>query len=178
MAKPVPQGAPSSGDAVPLRVVPRVEPSEPVFACVAADEPLRDLARRADASIDLLYCGGIIHRLHRQDGAKLVAECLRVVTPLGCLRIATIDLDAIIHGYLFDWTDDAPAGESRTQRLDAAMRQPGVAFLYGEEELTALLAHAGFAAIIRFGAGASSEPKFWNLESDRSRVLALEARKP
>lgn len=149
-----------------------------VVAMVAGDAPLRELARRRTASLDLLYCGGILHRMSRADGAGLVAACFRVLKPFGSIRVATIDLDQIVQGYLFDWTDEGDAGASRTERLNAAFLQPGVQFLYGEEELTGLLAQAGFADIRRFAAGASSNRKFWNLESDHACALILEATKP
>lgn len=150
-----------------------------VFAMVAGDAPLHELARHADASVDLLYCGGILHRMSRADGADLVAACLRVLKPLGSIRVATIDLDQIVQGYLFDWTDERdPGASSRTQKLNAAFRQPGVQFIYGEEDLTELLRQAGFADIRRFAAGASSNRRFWNLESDRAHALILEATKP
>jgi predicted SAM-dependent methyltransferase len=149
-----------------------------VFAMVAGDAPLRELARHAVASVDLLYCGGILHRMQRVDAATLVAACFRVLKPFGSIRIATIDLDQIVQGYLFDWTDEGNAGASRTERLNAAFLQPEVQFIYGEEELTGLLAQAGFADIRRFGAGASSNRQFWNLESDPACALILEATKP
>ncbi len=149
-----------------------------VFAAVTGDAPLHELARHADASVDLLYCGGVLHRMSRAEGADLAAACLRVLKPLGSIRVATIDLDQIVQGYLFDWTDERDAGASRTQKLNAAFLQPGVQFIYGEEELTGLLAQAGFADIRRFAAGASSSRRFWNLDSDHACALILEATKP
>jgi predicted SAM-dependent methyltransferase len=149
-----------------------------VFARVAGDAPFHELARHAEASVDLLYCGGILHRLSRAEGADVVAACFRVLKPLGSIRVATIDLDRIVQGYLFDWTDDDDPGASRAERLNAAFRQPGIQFIYDEEDLTALLGQAGFADIRRFGVGASANRRFWNLESDHADALVLEATKP
>lgn len=148
------------------------------FATVAGDAPLHELARHAAASVNLLYCGDILHRMSRADGAKLTAACFRILRPLGSIRVATIDLDQIVQGYLFDWTDVGDAGTSRTQRLNAAFRQPRAQFIYGEEELTGLLVQAGFADIRRFTVGASPHRRFWNLESDHAYALILEAIKP
>jgi predicted SAM-dependent methyltransferase len=149
-----------------------------VFATIAGDAPLRELARYAEASVDLLYCGGILHRMSRADGVDLVAGCFRVLKPSGALRVVTIDLDRLVQGYLFDWIDDGDAGASRTEKLNAAFLRPEVQFIYGEEELTGLLAQAGFTDIRRFAVGASSNRRFWNLETGHANALILEAIKP
>lgn len=148
------------------------------FARVTGDVPLHELARYAVASVDLVYCGGILHGMSRADGAALIAACFRVLKPLGSIRVATVDLDQIVQSYLFDWTDEGDAGVSRTEKLNAVFHQPGLEFIYGEEELTAMLAQAGFADVRRFGVGASSNRRFWNLESDDAYALILEATKP
>ena len=149
-----------------------------VFAAIAGDAPLPELAHYADASVDLLYCGGVLHRMSRADGVDLVEGCFRVLKPLGSLRVVTIDLDQLVQGYLFDWTDDGDAGASRTEKLNAAFLRSRVQFIYGEEELNGLLAQAGFTDIRRFAVGASSHRRFWNLETDRANALILEAIKP
>jgi predicted SAM-dependent methyltransferase len=167
------------GDDSRGRGVPALSDSlDVVFATIAGNAPLRELARQGTASVDLLYCGGVLHRLSRVDGAGFVTGCFRVLKPLGSVRIATIDLDQFVQGYLFDWTDEREADASRTQKLNDVFLQPGVQFIYGEEELTGLLARAGFADIRRFAAGASSNRRFWNLESDHACALVLEAIKP
>lgn len=148
------------------------------FAAITGEASVRALSVCAEASIELMYCGGLLHRLPRTDGESLVAACFRVLKPLGTLRIATLDLDQIVHGYLFDWAGADDAGVSRTQRLNAAFREEGLQFLFGEEELTSLLARIGFVDIRRFGLGASAEERFWNLEPDYTQALILEARKP
>jgi len=148
------------------------------FVTVTGDAPLRELASHGEGSVGLLYCGGLLHRVSRDDAEALVAASFRALRPLGTVRIATIDLDQIVHSYLFDWSDGHDAGVSRARRLNAAFRQPGLQFLYSEEELTDVLARAGFADMRRFGVGASSNPRFWNLEADRTQALILEATKP
>lgn len=148
------------------------------FASVTGEASMQALAACAEASIQLVYCGGLLHRLSPADGEGLVAACFRALRSRGTLRVTTIDLDRIVHGYLFDWASMDDAGVSRTERLNTAFRDEGLQFLYGEEELTSLLARAGFVDIRRFGVGASAEERFWNLEPDHSQALILEARKP
>lgn len=139
---------------------------------------LHELANQDPSSFDLVYCDGLVHRMFREEAEELLKACFRVLKSCGLLRVTTIDIDRLVHGYLFDWVDDSiNGGQSRTQRLNAAFRQADIAFLYGEEELTNLLAQAGFEQISRFAAGASSDKRLWNLESDHTHSLILEASK-
>lgn len=145
------------------------------FVSITGEASMRALAACAEGSVELMYCGGLLHRLARADGERLLATCFRVLKSRGSLRVTTVDLDQIVHGYLFDWAGIDDTGPSRTARLNAAFREGGAQFLYGEEELTALLARTGFADIRRFGIGASAEERFWNVESDHAQALILEA---
>ena len=148
------------------------------FVGITGEASARALAAAADGSIELLYCGGLLHRLSKEEGERLLATCFRVLKPRGSVRVTTIDLDQIVHGYLFDWGGADDAGMSRTERFNAAFRDAGAQFIYGEEELTSVLARTGFADIRRFAIGASADERFWNLESDPAQTLILEASKP
>jgi predicted SAM-dependent methyltransferase len=148
------------------------------FTTVDATTPVRALSALAASSVGLLYCHGVVERIAREQIDGFLAECLRVLSPLGLLRVATADVDAIVHGYLFDWASTEAASSSRTERLNAAFGQPGIRFLYGEEELTSVLTAAGFRAIRRFTCGASSDQRLWNVERDQRYALILEATKP
>jgi hypothetical protein len=136
------------------------------------------LSPLAASSVDLLYCHGVVERIAREQIDGFLAECLRVLSPLGLLRVATSDVDAIVHGYLFDWASTAAASSSRTERLNAAFSQPGIRFLYGEEELTSVLTGIGFRAVRRFTSGASSDKRLWDVERDQRYALILEATRP
>jgi len=145
------------------------------FVTVLPDAPATQLAQYADASVDLLYFG-TIHRFARETAENFLADCFRVLKRFGTVRIATLDLDEIVHAYLFDWSEET--GISRTRQLNAALRRPDTLFVYGEEELRDLLRQAGFREVGRFAPGASAHERFWNLETDAAQRLVLEARKP
>jgi hypothetical protein len=154
-----------------LRELPR-----PGLVVIARDASVADLASYAEASASLLYCGGMLHRFPREDADGFLAACFRILAPFGTLRIATLDLDEIVHSYLLGW--DAAAGVSRTRQLNAALRRPNLQFVYSEEELTGLLAGVGFQDISRFPPGASPHEPFWDLEREGTQSLVLEAKKP
>ncbi len=147
------------------------------FAEVSSDSSISEIGLQPAESFALLYCGGFLHRKARSEADDVLAACFRVLRPLGTLRIATLDLDRIVHTYLFNWTDD-DAGVSRTGKMNAAFQQRDLQYIFGEEELTTALTRAGFVEIQRLRAGASSHQRFWNLELDPAQALILEAKKP
>jgi predicted SAM-dependent methyltransferase len=155
-----------------------LQPEKVTLFSQGANVPLHELANHDASSFEFLYCEGLVHRMPWEEAEELLKACFRVLKPFGLLRVTTIDIDRVVHGYLFDWSDDATiGGQSRTQRLNAAFRRADIVFLYGEEELTNVLALAGFEQVRRFGVGASSDERFWNMESDRTYSLILEASK-
>src|SRR5258707_13417121 len=70
------------------------------FVSITEEASMRMLAACAEGSVELMYCGGLLHRLARADGERLLATCFRALKPRGSLRVTTIDLDQIVHGYL------------------------------------------------------------------------------
>jgi predicted SAM-dependent methyltransferase len=145
---------------------------------IAIGDASQRLASYPQASIKAVLCDGVVERIARQDLANFLALCARILTSFGLIRLITVDLDQVVHGYLFNWGRSEGVGLSRTERLNRAFRGPGICFLYGEEELSAALTEAGFREIRRFGLGGSSYPPFCNLPVDVSQGLILEAKKP
>jgi predicted SAM-dependent methyltransferase len=47
-----------------------------------------------------VYHSHVLEHFHPQDGARLLAECHRVIKPGGCLRVAVPDLERIARDYL------------------------------------------------------------------------------
>jgi hypothetical protein len=140
-------------------------------------EANRDLSSYPRASAEALLCDGVVERIARADLRDFLAACAAVLRTFGLIRIATIDLDQIIHGYLFDWGTNRGVNQSRTQRLNEAFCDPEICFIYSEEELRDALTEAGFKEIRRFGLGGSSYPVFWDLPIDSNQRLILEAKK-
>src|SRR5438477_5475709 len=152
------------------------EPKE-TFAEVSNESSFLHIKRQPAESVEFVYCASLLHRMARSEADDMLAACFHALRPLGTLRVATLDLDRIVHGYLFDWTDLGD-GLSRTGRLNAAIQRQDVKYIFGEEELTTALIRAGFVEIQRFCAGASSHRRFWSLERDPDQTLILEAKKP
>ena len=62
---------------------------------------LHDLRRPfpwRDASADVIYASHLLEHLTREDGARLLRECHRVLKPRGIVRIVVPDLRAIVDG--------------------------------------------------------------------------------
>jgi len=53
-----------------------------------------------DASAECIYTSHTLEHLRREDGERLIAECLRILKPGGVLRIVVPDLKASVDDYL------------------------------------------------------------------------------
>jgi len=63
---------------------------------------IHDLSTRfpwADGTVDACYTSHTVEHLSREEGAKFVAECFRVLKPRGVLRVVVPDLGFYIRGY-------------------------------------------------------------------------------
>lgn len=63
-----------------------------------------------DATFDLVYHSHVLEHFARQDGERLIQECVRVLRPEGILRVVVPDLQRIARAYLEALTH-AQAGE-------------------------------------------------------------------
>ncbi len=99
-----------------------------------------------------------------------------ILRPGGVLRVATPDLDTVVHNYLFEWVKEEGA-ISRGQRFNRWRRALDAWWVYNEEDLTAMLAETGFTEIRRFVVGSGSQPAFCDLDVGELDLLVLEARR-
>jgi hypothetical protein len=97
--------------------------------------------------------------------------------PGGVLRVATEDIDRVVHGYLAA-EEHHGGGPSRAQTLASWFARRRGAHVFNEEDLVSLLRKTGFVSCQRFVAGSGSEPVFWNLDMDHDKDLIIEARRP
>jgi predicted SAM-dependent methyltransferase len=149
----------------------------PQFERIPAGVNGPDFSLIADESADFIELEG----LGNWDDARVMAvlaETRRALRCGGTLRIATPDLDAVIHSYLFEWSRGL-GSPTRGARFNAWLRSiQGVWHVYNEEDLMNLISKAGFVEMRRFVAGSGSEPALWNLEPVDASLIVIEARRP
>lgn len=124
-----------------------------------------------DESVDFIFSEHFIEHINREQGARLVKECYRVLKQGGVIRISTPDLHALTKRYLRGeiikipgvWEPKTPA-----QMFNEGMRLWDHLFLYDGEEIADLLDEAGFS--IRTFTGCD-----WH-ESDHEALRGLEVR--
>lgn len=68
-----------------------------------------------DNSLDVVYHSHVLEHFTREDGQKLLEECLRVIKPGGIIRIVVPDLENIVREYLrhLETNLTNPTAESR-----------------------------------------------------------------
>ena len=148
-------------------------------------DPARGLPFIADESMELVHSERAIETIPKATAQQLVSEFFRVLKPDGRIRIATLDLDYLVHRFNFDWSaqawlDHSPWStevKTRGEMLNTALREFGNRFVYNQEDLSTLLKAAGFKRIVRYQAGRSAERRFWDLETSPESLLILEGAK-
>jgi predicted SAM-dependent methyltransferase len=144
-----------------------------------------------DAVFDCIFSEHFIEHFTWDDGARLLAECRRVLRPGGTLRVATPDLGALAGLYGADDPETERYVAWQTDKLgDAELHRPefainlafygyGHRFLYGGATLELALRRAGFAELERLRGGVSREPAMRNIDSHSTFVtMVYEARRP
>jgi SAM-dependent methyltransferase len=144
-----------------------------------------------NATFDFVFTEHCLEHLSYRDGARLLAECYRILKPGGKVRVATPDLGFLvelyspskkdIHNRYIAWTVENYFPGSA---LDVATTPfpdigPGVdtfvinnffhawghEFIYDEKVLSAVLRTCGFSEIRRFRPGESDEADLRGVES-------------
>ncbi|MDX1948562.1 MAG: methyltransferase domain-containing protein [Pirellulaceae bacterium] len=148
---------------------------------------------------DAVFSEHMIEHIPRAAGARMLAECQRVLKPGGRIRISTPDLAFLIDLYRPDKSDlqrryiawaterfipDAPAGDVYV--INNFVRDWGHQFIYDEPTLAAAMQAAGFEEISRCELNRSQHQSLANLENEsrlpvgflRLETLILEGVKP
>lgn len=122
-----------------------------------------------DSSVDFIMNEHLIEHLVREEALALLSECRRVLRPDGVLRLSTPDLKFLTSCYHAGKLDEweglwMPATLCRM--MNEGMRSWGHQFMYDTEELSGILAEAGFARVAYVP---------WR-ESDHAELVGLETR--
>lgn len=136
-----------------------------------------------DASVDAIYSEHFIEHVPLPAVQHLLRECRRVLRPEGVLRIATPDLEALLHAYHYAWRDQEwlrePAFafvDTRAHMLNLAFHGWGHQYLFDAEDLSKRLREAGFGVVQRCALGQSDHPALRSLETRADSRLIVEAR--
>lgn len=116
-------------------------------------------------NVSSIFGEHFLEHLELEEGLACLAECRRVLSDDGILRLSTPNLDWVYatHYRLGQWPEEADA-ISDCLVLNRAFHGWGHRFLYNRPALFAALRAAGFAEIAMHRYGESDLPEFTGLE--------------
>lgn len=118
-----------------------------------------------EASVDAIISQHFLEHIPASAGARLIAECARILRPGGWLRISTPDLEWMVRRYL----EEVEKGEARAAAtLNERLRAHDHQHIYDYAALASLFTHAGLIDVRRARPQESACP--W-LRGRESRVL-------
>jgi SAM-dependent methyltransferase len=133
-----------------------------------------------DMMFDYVFSEHQIEHIPERAARSMIKECFRILRPGGRLRIATPDLAAILGLYdkpldqtgqhYVEWVmtrfrPNVGSGNKRCYVINHMFTDHKHEFIYDFETLSAILADAGFAEILRRKPGESDDPIFRGVES-------------
>ena len=122
------------------------------------------------ANVASIYAEHFLEHLGLEDGLAFLAECRRVLTPDGILRLSTPNLDwVLLTHYRGPQTGDVEAQEDAF-RLNRAFHGWGHQFLYNRATLSLALRSAGFARTTFCRYGESEIAELGGLERHQTWV--------
>ncbi|HVS80692.1 MAG TPA: methyltransferase domain-containing protein [Pyrinomonadaceae bacterium] len=136
-----------------------------------------------DSSCDAVFSEHFIEHISKEDAARFLGECYRVLKTSGVLRISTPDAELFLRSYAGDQkflvhSSFSQEIDTSVDRVNYMMREYGQhLWSYDEELLTLMLKRAGFNSIIRQRFGISLHPRMNDIDfADRAfESLYLEA---
>lgn len=141
-----------------------------------------DLRKRlpfADNSFQFVYSEHLIEHLEYVEGARMLAECHRILAPGGKIRISTPDLDFLLglqaesrskleDGYI-RWSVEEHVAEAPIQDpafvINNFFRDWGHRFIHSKNSLNYALTQAGFVRVTPCRIGTSDSPDLCGLEN-------------
>ena len=154
----------------------------------------------ADGTFAYVFSEHMIEHISHSAGLHMLSECLRVLKPLGVLRLSTPDLDFLIDLRRPDksplqreyirWAAETtmrnvPNTTNETFVINNFVRDWGHTFIYDEKTLAQSLQRAGFRDLRKCGLQESSVECLRNLENEtrmppgflRLELMVVEATK-
>lgn len=135
-----------------------------------------------DSSVDFVYSEHMIEHVPLPAAVGMLKEIHRVLRPDGRIRIATPDMDNIIHlkaGNLspaelsyIRWSNttfgnefERASPDNPCLAINRMFREWGHQFVYDRATFGAVLSHAGFCDVVFCQIGESEVPEFKNVET-------------
>ena len=141
-----------------------------------------DLARGLpfpDSSCSAIFSEHLIEHVSKEDAARLLSECHRVLQNGGVLRLSTPNTELFLRSYADDRTflahpEFSQPIDTPVDRVNYMMREYGQhLWSYDEELLALMLRRAGFNTIICQSFGASVHPRMTNIDFDARAFESL-----
>jgi predicted SAM-dependent methyltransferase len=146
-----------------------------------------------DQSVDCIYLGEVLEHFTREDGARLLSECFRVLKPIGVIRVRVPDNARFWRNYLeaYDRNYAKPPAERSEEHSrwvemffrDICVRRRWFGsfghyhkWMYDEISLVRALQRAGFVNVVRRGFLDSQIPDVKDVETHED--LTVEGCKP
>lgn len=134
-----------------------------------------------DETFDCIFSEHMIEHLPYSQGARMLAECHRVLKKGGKIRISTPDLKFLIDLYqegrsalenaYVNWANaemiKAPPENAHVFVINNFVRAWGHQFIYDRDTLAMALKQAGFTEVCACGLNQSGVVAFQNLENER-----------
>jgi predicted SAM-dependent methyltransferase len=154
-----------------------------------------------DEQFDYIFSEHMIEHISYHHGARMLAECRRVLKPSGKIRISTPNLSFLINLYRSDkselheryikWSTQAFINgrvpeDNAVLVINHFVRSWGHRFIYDENTLRDAMLNAGFTNLVKCELQESGDPTLRNLENEarlppqflRLETLTLEGTKP
>lgn len=135
-----------------------------------------------DNSVDYIFNEHFIEHLTVEEGQAAIKDFMRVLKPGGVLRMATPDLEYMVHKYLNVPIEDDQMIKtfnldfikSKAERMNVSFRWWGHKWIYDWEEMERRLKEAGCQNFVRCELRKSEHPELENLETREESRLIVE----
>ena len=124
-----------------------------------------------DSSCAVMFSEHVIEHVAKEDAARLISECYRVLKTGGVLRVSTPDAGLFLRSYSGDraflnhpgFTESV---ETPLDRINMMMREYGQhLWVYDAESLMLLLRKTGFSSVVEQQYGVSIHPRMQQIDS-------------
>jgi predicted SAM-dependent methyltransferase len=131
------------------------------------------------SSCSAVFSEHFIEHISKEDAARFLSECYRVLKTGGVLRISTPDAEQFLRSYSGDrkflvHPSFSQEIDTPVDRVNHMMREYGQhLWSYDEELLTLMLKRASFHKIVRQQFGVSAHPRMNNIDFDAREFESL-----